>query len=203
MPFSFPPDPLKHGRMLCALGVPDIRGTTSMFFWLSDSFTSSELEDILSSGQRLPLRFNGSKATVQVPGARDVTESKATYVEAPIDLMVDRKAQRVTVDVQGQHAELGLHQWSDWFVWTFEVTSELTVHAISRFYVMQAGEQVHIYMNCLQTNRICPLRALPRTLENCESVMACTRPLAGPMTPTRSVKTPLPRTRFWRMLSRP
>jgi predicted AlkP superfamily phosphohydrolase/phosphomutase len=150
MPFSFPPDPLKHGRMLCALGVPDIRGTTSMFFWLSDSFTSSELEDILSSGQRLPLRFNGSKATVQVPGARDVTESKATYVEAPIDLMVDRKAQRVTVDVQGQHAELGLHQWSDWFVWTFEVTSELTVHAISRFYVMQAGEQVHIYMNCLQ-----------------------------------------------------
>jgi predicted AlkP superfamily phosphohydrolase/phosphomutase len=150
MPFSFPPDPLKHGRMLSGLGVPDIRGTTSMFFWLSDSFSPSDLQKSLSGGMRLHLPFQGTKATVSIPGARDVTKSKATYTETPIDISVDRKTQRVSIDVQGQHAELGLHAWSDWFVWTFPVTPQLTVQAISRFYIVQAGEQVHIYMNCLQ-----------------------------------------------------
>lgn len=150
MPFSFPPDPLKHGRMLSALGVPDIRGTTSMFFWLSDSFSSADLGASLSGGMRLPLRFNGAKATVQIPGARDVTKTTTAYTETPLNLVVDRRARRVTLEAQGQHAELGEHEWSEWLVWTLPITDTFTVHAISRFYVLQAGEQVHIYMNCLQ-----------------------------------------------------
>ncbi|MCC6489380.1 MAG: alkaline phosphatase family protein [Candidatus Hydrogenedentes bacterium] len=150
MPFCFPPDPLKHGRMFSSLGVPDIRGTTSMFFWMSDAFSSSDLQQSLSGGMRLPLTFSGSKATVKVPGARDITKTRAAYMEVPIDIIVDRKAHRVTLDVQGQHAELGVHQWSDWFVWTFPVSAQFTVQAISRFYVLEAAEHVHVYMNCLQ-----------------------------------------------------
>ncbi|HRZ17763.1 MAG TPA: alkaline phosphatase family protein, partial [Candidatus Hydrogenedentes bacterium] len=39
VPFIFPADPMKNVLMLCALGVPDVRGTSSTYFSLSDRFT--------------------------------------------------------------------------------------------------------------------------------------------------------------------
>lgn len=150
MPYAFPPDKLDNGIMLCSLGVPTIQGTENMFYWISDAFSPDELKRRPSGGMRLPLVFENGHATVRVPGARDLMKSDLAYIEVPIGVVADRKTGSVTVDVQGQQATLRIGSWSDWFVWHFRVTPDFSVPAISRFYLLQAGERIDIYMNSLQ-----------------------------------------------------
>ena len=147
VPFAFPPDELEHGRMLCGLGVPDLRGTTSIFFSFSEAH--GEKADV-SGGQNVPLFFDGDTALVTFEGARDVTEQRPAYVPQQISITADREAQRAVVTGQDQTVELELNEWSDWIEWEFEVTEHFKVYAISRFVLLECGETVNVYMSCLQ-----------------------------------------------------
>lgn len=150
VPFMFPPDALERGCMLSGEGVPDIRGTTSTFFWLSDAFTPAELEESLSGGIRVPITFNGDSATVQIPGMRRLLAKDKEYVQSPVELTVDRETHTVRFAVGDRSQVVPEHGWSEWFEWSFQQTQAYTVRAIGRFYVSQAGEHVRIYMTCLQ-----------------------------------------------------
>lgn len=150
MPFSFPPDELLNGRMLCSLGVPDIRGTTSTFFSLSDAFTADQLKQRLSGGMRLLLEFEEDTAIVKIPGARDPRQKRATYVEVPVEISVDRPNHKTSVKIQGQVVDLAENTWSDWIEWMFTVTPKHAVRALSRIYALEVGDQVRLYMTCLQ-----------------------------------------------------
>lgn len=147
VPFAFPADRLEHGRMLCGLGVPDLRGTTSVFFSFSDAH--NEREDV-SGGQKIPLIFDGTTAHATFQGARDVTQQGQAFVEEQLTIQADREAQRATVTGQGQSIELELNTWSPWIEWEFAVTESFSVHAISRFVLLECGESVTVYMSCLQ-----------------------------------------------------
>ncbi len=154
VPFAYPPDPLKNGRMLCGLGVPDLRGTTSTFLDLSDAFTSDELQERLSGGQRLRLTFdrNGA-AQVPVPGPRDerhgFRDPKA-FTEATLQLKVDRGAGAGTASFNGQSAELAVGQWSEWVPVEFKMSPQFTVRALTRFFPVELGDTVRVYMSCMQ-----------------------------------------------------
>lgn len=149
MPFAFPPDDLHRGAMLSGLGVTDVRGTQSTFVSLATNFTPEELDDSPSGGMRIPIEFEGDNATVSIPVARDPRQRRATYVEAPIALTKTGEG-RLTIDVQGTEQTLNKGEWSDWFEWNVPVTDQYAVAAISRFYVMESGEDVRLYMTCLQ-----------------------------------------------------
>jgi predicted AlkP superfamily phosphohydrolase/phosphomutase len=71
-------------------------------------------------------------------------------VKVPLNLKVDRAKHEVEVTVQGTTTTLRETEWSDWVEVTFEVTPKYSVSAISRFYPMEIGEHVTIYMSCLQ-----------------------------------------------------
>jgi len=146
VPFAYPLEPLHDCSMLAGLDVTDIRGTQSTFFALSEHFT--EQEDV-AGGVRLPLKFEGDTATVKVPGLRH-PQDRRTFVEAPLKVSVDRTARTVTVALQGQTAKLAEGAWSEWLEWAFEVTPKFTIKAISRLYVLEAGDAVRLYMTCLQ-----------------------------------------------------
>jgi len=70
----------------------------------------------------------------------------------PMRVAVDRERRTVTIDVHGKVFTLGEKSWSDWVEWTFEVTPGFHVRAISKCYVHEAGEQVRLYMSCLQVH---------------------------------------------------
>ncbi len=150
MPFSFPADDLANGQMLCTLGVPDLRGTTSTFFSLSDSFTSKQLSERLSGGMRIPLKFEEGVAKTMIPGPPDVTKQRGVYAEAPITVKADREAHTAAISIQDKEVTLEQGRWSDWFEWTFEVTPKFKVRALSRLYILEVGQRVQIYMTCLQ-----------------------------------------------------
>ena len=159
VPFAYPVDTLAQGCMLCGLGVPDVRGTTSTFISLSDAFTPEQLKDNPSGGIRRMLQFAGDTASVMIPGARDPRLKKETYVEVPLLVTADREKHRATIEIQGQKHELGENEWSPWFEWAFDVTPTFQVKAISRLHVLEVGEKVRLYMSCLQFHPRAPYAA--------------------------------------------
>ncbi|MCL4219454.1 MAG: alkaline phosphatase family protein, partial [Candidatus Hydrogenedentes bacterium] len=154
VPFVFPADNLKNGLQLCALGVPDLRGTTSTFFVISDSFSDAEQKSRLSGGENVPIQFDaGDTGSVNMPGPRDVRVkfgSEGAYTEVPLKVSVDRKGQQGTAEVNGRKVELQQGQWSEWLEWDFKLTQDYHVHSITRFYPLEIGQKVRIYMSCQQ-----------------------------------------------------
>ena len=152
VPFAFPAEQLTNSSMLCGLDTPDIRGTQSWYFSLSDQF--KEQEDI-AGGTRLPLKFDADNvATINVPGLRHPVDKR--FIEVPLKITVDRQAHTATFELQGQTAKLAENSWSEWLEWTFEVSPKYSVRAISRLHVLEAGEHVRLYMTCLQMHPRAP-----------------------------------------------
>jgi predicted AlkP superfamily phosphohydrolase/phosphomutase len=152
VPFAFPAEQLPNIQMLCGLDTPDIRGTQSTYFSMSDQFDNVEN---LAGGVRLPMKFEGDVATVMVPGFRNSLSKE--FVEVPLKATVDRQAKTVTFEIQGQTAKLAENAWSEWLEWTFQVSPQFSVKAISRLHVLEAGEKVRVYMTCLQMHPRAPL----------------------------------------------
>jgi predicted AlkP superfamily phosphohydrolase/phosphomutase len=154
VPFAFPADPLKNGKMLCGLGVTDLRGTTSTYTCFSDSFTAAELKERVAGGNRVALQFDGENAAlVKVEGPRDqrhgIREPQA-YTTADVRFTVDRKLGVGQATVGGKTVDLAVGEWSEWFEVPFSMCSSYEVYSVARFYPITIGEKVKIYMSCQQ-----------------------------------------------------
>ncbi|MCH7960639.1 MAG: alkaline phosphatase family protein [Candidatus Hydrogenedentes bacterium] len=145
VPFAFPADDLNESCMLSGLGVPDIRGTTSTFFLMSEDAAQAKN---LSGGKLLPLRFNGDRATVVLEALRHPETRK--FLNVSVGVVADRTEKRVTLELPDQTISLGEGEWSQWIEWKIDVTPKYTVYAISRIHVLEAGDTVRLYMTCLQ-----------------------------------------------------
>jgi predicted AlkP superfamily phosphohydrolase/phosphomutase len=154
VPFAYPAESLGEGSCeLCGLDAPDIRGTQSTYFALSEDFTAPEA---VAGGMRLPIRFQNGQATIPIPGIA-IPGKPDAWAEAPVTLRVDRTAGKVAIEVQGQKATLAAGEWSEWLEWTFAISSQYSVRAISRFHCMDAGKTVRLYMTCLQMHPRAPM----------------------------------------------
>ena len=131
--------------MLAGLGVPDIRGFTSTFLLMSDAITQPQS---LSGGNKVPLDFSDGRARVVVEGLRHPTTRD--YVTVSIEIAADRAGKSLEIDLPDAKVLLKEGQWSEWVEWSFEVTPNYSVKAISRFHALEVGEQVRLYMTCLQ-----------------------------------------------------
>ncbi len=152
LPYAYPPDTLQGGRQICGLDVPDIRGTQSTFFTMDENL---EQPESVPGGMRLPLKFDGATAVVEVPGLRH-PDNRREFVETALKLTVNRDAHEVTVSLDGAEATVGEGEWSDWLEWRFAMTPKYTVRAISRIHVLEAGRRVRLYMTCLQCHPEAP-----------------------------------------------
>ncbi|HQE84560.1 MAG TPA: alkaline phosphatase family protein, partial [Candidatus Hydrogenedentes bacterium] len=112
-----------------------------------------QLEENISGGARYALEFVDGKAAVAVRGARIPKASqreRSEDTELPFEFTVDRSARTLTVSAQANTVTLGEGAWSEWLEWTFEPAQGFEVKAISRFYLMEAGERVRLYMSAFQ-----------------------------------------------------
>jgi predicted AlkP superfamily phosphohydrolase/phosphomutase len=147
VPFAYPAEDLSaECKMLCGLTVPTIRGTENTYYALSEAFT--QVENV-AGGIRMPLRFDGTSAQVNIPGLAHPAK-RGEMVQAPMRVEVDRAGKKLVVHVGEQAVPLAEGEWSEWVEWSFAVTPLYTVKAVSRFHAMAAGESVRLYMTCLQ-----------------------------------------------------
>ena len=154
IPFAFPPDPLKHGIMISALGVPDLRGTSSTYFSLSDSFSREELTEDLGGGQRIALAFSGDdEALLPVPGPRDLRQrfgDPNAYALTTLRFKVNRNDKRCKVSADDGAIDIEQGAWSDWLELRFTLSEHCEVRGITRFFPIEIGDRVRIYMACVQ-----------------------------------------------------
>jgi len=153
VPFAYPADDLSEECVMhCGLDVPDIRGTQSTYFAFSDTWTE---EQSVAGGMRLPLVFTDNTAIVEVPGI--AVPGTRDFVQVPLRVEADREARQVTLSIGDQAASLGEGEWSGWLEWEFPVSPHYTVEAISRFHVMDAADEVRLYMTALQFHPRAPM----------------------------------------------
>jgi hypothetical protein len=147
VPFAYPAEDLgDECRMHCGLTVPTIRGTENTYYAIGEAF---EREEVVAGGMRLPLRFEGDSATVKIPALAHPSQ-RGVVVEGVVNLKVDRAARQVILGIGDQSIAVTEGSWTDWVEWKLDVTDKYTVHAISRFHVMSAGDSVRLYMTCMQ-----------------------------------------------------
>lgn len=147
VPFAYPAEDLCGDcRQLCGLDVPDIRGTQSTYFALSEDFPA---EERVAGGIRLPIKFNGDTAAVSVPGIA-IPGKRGEYAQAPVTITADRAAKSIKIEVQGVAVTLKEGEWSQWMEWSFALSPKYSVRATSRFHLMQADSPIRLYMTCLQ-----------------------------------------------------
>lgn len=154
IPFAFPPDPLQNGLMVSALGVPDLRGTTSTYYSLSDSFSREALTEDLGGGRRVALAFSGEdEALLPFPGPRDnryAFNDPNAYTSVKLRFQVNRKDKRGKVSADDSAVDIEQGTWSDWLEVRFAMSPKVEVRGITRFFPMEIGERVRIYMSCIQ-----------------------------------------------------
>ncbi|HOK89121.1 MAG TPA: alkaline phosphatase family protein [Candidatus Hydrogenedentes bacterium] len=152
LPYVYPPDPLRHGKMMSGLGVPDLRGTNSTYFLLAENLARDV--EVVSGGRRIRLALDGSgTGGVTLPGPRDPRKpfsDPAAYVPAPLDLRVDRSGRRGRVSHDGRTVELVEGQWSEWLPLTFRYSDRMAVSGITRFFPLSLGAPVRVYAACVQ-----------------------------------------------------
>lgn len=74
VPYSFPPDPMRDGRMLSGLGTPDLRETNSTFTYAGSEVTPEDAARPPGGGVLVPLRLEGGVGRFDLAGPSSQAE---------------------------------------------------------------------------------------------------------------------------------
>ena len=149
MPLETPPTDLPGGKLWSGLGVPDVRGTWGTFFYFGTDLTAWDVGDTEFGGKLVRLELNGNRADSSIEGPVDPATMSRRRINAPVSFVVTPEGNAVTISLAGRSETVGERQWSGWYSVKFRVTPLLALHAICRFYVLQAQPDLRLYMTPL------------------------------------------------------
>ncbi|HEV2176161.1 MAG TPA: alkaline phosphatase family protein [Terriglobia bacterium] len=146
MPLETPPTEVPGGKLWSGLGVPDVRGTWGTFFYFGTDLTPWDVGDTEFGGKLVRLELNGNRAASSIEGPVDPATMSHARVSEPVSFQVTPEGNAVSIALGGRSETVGEHQWSNWFRVKFRITPLLSLHAICRFYVLQAQPDLRVYM---------------------------------------------------------
>jgi predicted AlkP superfamily phosphohydrolase/phosphomutase len=152
MPLEFPPTAVPGGKLWAGLGVPDVRGTWGTFFYFGTDVTQWEEGDTEFGGKLVRLDAERTTASASISGPLDPTTNSYRRIHVPVKFTLagtGADPDAVKINLQGQAQTVHVGQWSNWFRVRFRITPFLYVHAICRFYVIEATPDMRVYMSPL------------------------------------------------------
>ena len=152
VPYAFPPDPLPGGRMLSGLGVPDLLGTNSTFFYLASDLAADGKGDP-GGGRLVPLRLARDEARAALPGPADPRGGDRPALALPIGLHVDRAGDAVGIDFAGKTTRVARGAWSPWIAFRVPVVAPfglplVAIDGLCRFHVVSL-DPLRVYVSPL------------------------------------------------------
>ena len=158
LPVDFPPDKGK-AKILSGLGTPDMRGSQGSFTFFTDDARS--ITDITSGGIIVPVRDYGDKCYVcTIKGPENSMRAGNPDMEVEAKVWVDREADALRIDIQGESTVLAAGEWSRWINIRFDAIPHISsVNAIGRFYVKEISPRFKLYLSPLNIDPMDP--ALP------------------------------------------
>jgi predicted AlkP superfamily phosphohydrolase/phosphomutase len=149
LPYAFPPDPIEGGRMLSALGTPDLRGTNSTFFYLASDLPMQDDDKSIAGGKLLRLRPSGSHLEASIEGPVDFAGNRRNRLGVTVRCSSDRDRKTVEIQVGDEKHVVGERQWSPWYTVQYDITPHFSAKAICRFFVLQTNPELRLYLSPL------------------------------------------------------
>lgn len=156
-PLSFPAPPLRHGHLLCGLGVPDVAGTPGLATLWREGPVPGGGRITPTGCRELPLTTRGD----DLPGAyaEGPLDAKGRRVRSPLALRALRDRRRVAVRTDGAAAEIGEGEWTPWMPASYDVVPFFPLHGLARFRLLEGGARTTLYQEptCFDPLRQSPL----------------------------------------------
>jgi hypothetical protein len=113
VPYSFPPDPMRDGRMLSGLGVPDLRETNSTFTYAGTEVTVEEVKRPPGGGAFVRLEMKAGRGVFDLEGP-SIPGGQGKRMTIPVEVRTGEPAGGMTVTIAGKAFPLAVGQFSDW-----------------------------------------------------------------------------------------
>jgi predicted AlkP superfamily phosphohydrolase/phosphomutase len=160
VPQTFPPDANPGGRLLSGLGVPDIRGTFGTYsYYTSEPPGTTGKTDTEMGGKVVPLDVAPGDPSVQtfIYGPFNKLFDDPPEIHLPMTLDLDWEGRRVDIRFQDQTVHLGEGEWSDFVRFTFPIRKVIKVRGIARFYLLEMGPQLKLYLSAINLDPLDPI----------------------------------------------
>jgi predicted AlkP superfamily phosphohydrolase/phosphomutase len=142
VPYSFPPDPMRTGRMLSGLGVPDLRETNSTFTYAGTDVTAAQQAHPPGGGALVKLRRGVGRFELEGP---TIPGGKGERMSLPVEVRAKGKNQ-MSVRLGGETHVLPLQTFSDFIPVEFS-HGALRVRGIVRLLPLEVGKRTRLFVS--------------------------------------------------------
>jgi predicted AlkP superfamily phosphohydrolase/phosphomutase len=144
VPYSFPPDPMREGRMLSGLGVPDLRETNSTFTYAGTEVTDDQVAHPPGGGAMVKLTMSGDSGSFELEGP-SVAGGDGARMKLPVRLTRTKGEAPLRVELAGQTLDLKLGEASPFVAVTFSAAGR-DVHGVLQLVALEAGAQTRLFV---------------------------------------------------------
>ena len=144
VPYSFPPDPMRDGRMLSGLGVPDLRETNSTFTYAGSELRAEQLEQPPGGGVLTKIVRRGRVGRFVLEGP-SIPDGAGERMQLPVEVR-RAKRRKLRVQLMGVTHELPLNAWSEPIEVEF-AHKELRVRGVLRLLPLEAGRRLRLFVS--------------------------------------------------------
>jgi predicted AlkP superfamily phosphohydrolase/phosphomutase len=144
IPYSFPPDPMRDGRMLSGLGVPDLRETNSTFTYVGSDVSDAQVEQPPGGGVMAKLAMSGAIGRFDLEGPS--IPGQTGRMKIPVEIKSGIPAAGITVTIAGTSYPLALQSWSD-FVEVEFVHGSTHVRGVLKLLPLEIGKRTRLFVS--------------------------------------------------------
>jgi predicted AlkP superfamily phosphohydrolase/phosphomutase len=157
VPYSFPPDPMREGRMLSGLGVPDLRETNSTFTYAGTEVTAEQAKKPPGGGVLVPLVLEQGKGSFDLEGP-SLPGGKGARMRLAVQLTADAGKNRARVEVGGKTLELAAGVMSDFIELEFAQDTH-RIAGIARMLLLETGARTRLFVTPISMHPRAPYAA--------------------------------------------
>lgn len=148
VPYSFPPDPMRDGRMLSGLGVPDLRETNSTFTYAATDVTPADSAHPPGGGAMVKLTAAKGAFSFELEGPT-IPDGAGKRMKLPVEIQRPgsgaARARTMNISVNGKPYSLPLQTWSDWIEVEFAHRGQ-HIRGVLRLLPLEQGKHTRLFV---------------------------------------------------------
>jgi predicted AlkP superfamily phosphohydrolase/phosphomutase len=157
VPYSFPPNPMRDGRMLSGLGVPDLRETNSTFTYVGTDVTDDRVKRPPGGGVMVKLAMQKGLGHFDLEGP-SVPGGDGERMKIPVEVQAG-DAGGMKVVIAGKTYALKIGEWSDFVELAFSHEGT-RVAGIAKLLALEVGKQTRLFVSPLSFHPRDPYSAI-------------------------------------------